>query len=76
MITTNSRIRGKKPSGIILPTIGHLTKNCRNKRPATGNNLQPVSITCNASGEKGNYANQCSKADNRATWEYTYQEAR
>ncbi|GJV23073.1 reverse transcriptase domain-containing protein [Tanacetum coccineum] len=50
----------------------HLTRNCRNKGPATRNNLQPVSITCNACGEKGHYANQCSKANNRATGEPTY----
>ncbi|GJS79917.1 reverse transcriptase domain-containing protein [Tanacetum coccineum] len=37
--------------------VGHLTRNCRNKRPTTGNNLQPVSVTCNAYGEKGHYAN-------------------
>ncbi|GJU86790.1 reverse transcriptase domain-containing protein [Tanacetum coccineum] len=41
--------------------VGHLTRNCRNKRPTTGNNLQPVSVTCNACGEKGHYANQCSE---------------
>ncbi|GJT65787.1 reverse transcriptase domain-containing protein [Tanacetum coccineum] len=52
--------------------IGHLTRNCRNKRPNTGNNLQLVSVTCNACGEKGHYANQCSKANNRATGEPTY----
>ncbi|GJZ21049.1 reverse transcriptase domain-containing protein [Tanacetum coccineum] len=52
--------------------VGHLTRNCRNKRPTTGNNLQPVSVTCNACGEKGHYANQCSKASNRATGEPTY----
>ncbi|GJS86437.1 putative reverse transcriptase domain-containing protein [Tanacetum coccineum] len=39
-----------------------LTKNNRyagsfpvNKGPATGSNLQPVSVTCHASGEKGHY---------------------
>ncbi|GKA71108.1 reverse transcriptase domain-containing protein [Tanacetum coccineum] len=47
--------------------VGHLTKNCRNKRPATRNNLQSVPITCNVCGEKGHYANWCSKANNRAT---------
>ncbi|GJS41106.1 reverse transcriptase domain-containing protein [Tanacetum coccineum] len=52
--------------------VRHLTRNCRNKRPTTRNNLQPVSVTCNACGEKGHYANQCSKANNRATWEPTY----
>ncbi|GJT01507.1 reverse transcriptase domain-containing protein [Tanacetum coccineum] len=52
--------------------VGHLTRNYRNKRPTTGNNLQPVSVTCNACGEKGHYANQCSKANNKATGEPTY----
>ncbi|GJS52655.1 putative reverse transcriptase domain-containing protein [Tanacetum coccineum] len=37
--------------------VGHLTKNCRNKRPATGSNLLPVTVTCHACGEKGHYAN-------------------
>ncbi|GJW85185.1 reverse transcriptase domain-containing protein [Tanacetum coccineum] len=46
--------------------IGHLTKNCRNKRPTTRNNLQTISVTCNACGKKGHYANQYSKANNRA----------
>ncbi|GJX49178.1 reverse transcriptase domain-containing protein [Tanacetum coccineum] len=50
--------------------IGHLTKNCR--RPATGNNLQTVSITYKACGKKGHYANHCSKANNRATGKHTY----
>ncbi|GJX05168.1 reverse transcriptase domain-containing protein [Tanacetum coccineum] len=49
--------------------IGHLTKNCR--RPATGNNQQTVSITCNASGKKAHYANRCSKSNNRATGKHT-----
>ncbi|GJS86099.1 reverse transcriptase domain-containing protein [Tanacetum coccineum] len=30
--------------------IGHLTKNCR--RPTTRNNLQTISVTCNACGKK------------------------
>nr|GEX97245.1 hypothetical protein [Tanacetum cinerariifolium] len=67
MITTSSRIRSKKPSRLMLPPIGHLTKNCRNKRLVIRNNLRPVPVTCNACGEKGHYANQCSKANNRAT---------
>ncbi|GJR41265.1 putative reverse transcriptase domain-containing protein [Tanacetum coccineum] len=46
--------------------VGHLTRNCRNKGPATGSNLQPVSMTCHARGEKGNYKNQCLKANNSA----------
>nr|GEU95304.1 hypothetical protein [Tanacetum cinerariifolium] len=32
--------------------VGHLTKNCINKRPVIGNNLRPVCVTCNACGEK------------------------
>nr|GEX78016.1 hypothetical protein [Tanacetum cinerariifolium] len=51
--------------------VGHLTKNCRNKRPVVGNNLRPVPVTCNACGEKGHYANQCSKVNNRATIKHT-----
>ncbi|GKA95111.1 reverse transcriptase domain-containing protein [Tanacetum coccineum] len=51
-------------------TANGYTGNCplceRNKRPATRNNLQSVSITCNVCGKKGHYANQCSKANNRA----------
>ncbi|GJV10823.1 putative reverse transcriptase domain-containing protein [Tanacetum coccineum] len=43
-----------------------LTRNYRNKGPATGSNLQPVSVTCHACGEKGHYRNQCSKANNNA----------
>ncbi|GJY66589.1 putative reverse transcriptase domain-containing protein [Tanacetum coccineum] len=39
--------------------VGHLTKNCRNKGPATGSNLLPVIVTCHVCGEKGHYANQC-----------------
>ncbi|GKA07420.1 reverse transcriptase domain-containing protein [Tanacetum coccineum] len=41
--------------------VGHLTTNCRNKGPATGSNLLPVTVTYHACGEKGNYANQCRK---------------
>nr|GEY85505.1 reverse transcriptase domain-containing protein [Tanacetum cinerariifolium] len=43
--------------------IGHLTKNCRNKGPATGSNLQPVSVICHACREKGHYQSQCSKTN-------------
>ncbi|GJX97207.1 putative reverse transcriptase domain-containing protein [Tanacetum coccineum] len=46
--------------------VGHLTRNCRNKGPATRSNLQPVSVTCHACGEKGHYRNQCPKANNNA----------
>ncbi|GJZ95552.1 putative reverse transcriptase domain-containing protein [Tanacetum coccineum] len=68
MITTNSIIEDKKPSELTLPpqlkTVGHQTRNCRNKGPATGSNLQPVSVTCHACGEKGHYKNQCPKVNN------------
>ncbi|GKA96921.1 putative reverse transcriptase domain-containing protein [Tanacetum coccineum] len=46
--------------------VGHQTRNCKNKGPATRSNLQPVSITCHACGEKGHYRNQCPKANNSA----------
>ncbi|GJW03642.1 putative reverse transcriptase domain-containing protein, partial [Tanacetum coccineum] len=49
-----------------LKIVGHLTRNCRNKGPATGSNLQPISITCHACGEKGHYRNQCLKANYNA----------
>ncbi|GKC23714.1 putative reverse transcriptase domain-containing protein, partial [Tanacetum coccineum] len=62
--------RDRKPSGLMLATptennwVGHLTKNCRNKRPATGSNLLPVTVTCHTCGEKGHYENQCRKTTN------------
>ncbi|GJZ21471.1 putative reverse transcriptase domain-containing protein [Tanacetum coccineum] len=34
-----------------------------NKGPATGSNLQPVSVICHACGEKGHYQTQCSKTN-------------
>ncbi|GKA75252.1 putative reverse transcriptase domain-containing protein [Tanacetum coccineum] len=70
MITTNRRIEDKKPLGLMLSpqlkTVGYLTRNCKNKGPATRSNLQPISITCHAYGEKGHYKNQCPKANNNA----------
>nr|GEW33690.1 putative reverse transcriptase domain-containing protein [Tanacetum cinerariifolium] len=53
-------------SGILetVPCVGHMTKNYINKRPATGSNLLPVTVTCHACGEKGLYANQCQKTTN------------
>nr|GFA74370.1 reverse transcriptase domain-containing protein [Tanacetum cinerariifolium] len=35
----------------------------QNKGPATGSNLQPVSVICHACGEKGHYRSQCSKTN-------------
>ncbi|GJT44290.1 putative reverse transcriptase domain-containing protein [Tanacetum coccineum] len=46
--------------------VGHQTRNYKNKGPATGSNLQPVSVTCYACGEKGHYRNQCPKANKGA----------
>ncbi|GJU17288.1 putative reverse transcriptase domain-containing protein [Tanacetum coccineum] len=48
----------------LMDQVGHLTKNCRNKGPATRSNLLPVTVTCHACGEKGHYANQCRKTTN------------
>ncbi|GKD81868.1 reverse transcriptase domain-containing protein, partial [Tanacetum coccineum] len=48
----------------ICNKVGHLTKNCKNKGPATGSNLLPVTVTCHACGENGHYANQCRKTTN------------
>ncbi|GJR89493.1 putative reverse transcriptase domain-containing protein [Tanacetum coccineum] len=45
----------------LMDQVLHLTKNCRNKGPATGSNLLPVTVTCHACGEKGHYANQRQK---------------
>nr|GEV04975.1 putative reverse transcriptase domain-containing protein [Tanacetum cinerariifolium] len=45
----------------VFNKVGHLTKNCRNKGPTTGSNLQPVSVNCHAYGEKGHNQIQCSK---------------
>ncbi|GJT65327.1 reverse transcriptase domain-containing protein [Tanacetum coccineum] len=60
---------GSRPCTVKCQTcnkVGHLTRNCRNKGPATRSNLQPVSVTCHACGEKGHYRSQCSRANNNA----------
>ncbi|GKE76433.1 hypothetical protein Tco_1542553, partial [Tanacetum coccineum] len=44
--------------------VVHLTKNIKNKGPATGSNLLLVTVTCHARGEKGYYTNQCRKTTN------------
>nr|GFA52505.1 retrotransposon protein, putative, Ty3-gypsy subclass [Tanacetum cinerariifolium] len=44
--------------------VDHISKNYRNKVPATRSNLLPVIVTCHACGEKGHYANQCRKTTN------------
>nr|GFB61521.1 hypothetical protein [Tanacetum cinerariifolium] len=67
MITANNKTKDKKLSGLMLPpqlrTVGILeTVPC--KRPATGSNLLPVTVTCHAYREKGHYENQCRKTTN------------
>ncbi|GJR88947.1 reverse transcriptase domain-containing protein [Tanacetum coccineum] len=47
----------------ICNKVGHLTKNCRNKKPATRSNQLPVTVICHACGEKGHYTNQCRKTN-------------
>nr|GEX61803.1 putative reverse transcriptase domain-containing protein [Tanacetum cinerariifolium] len=67
MITTNSRIKGLcTVKWHTCNKVGHQTNNCKNKGPATGRNLLPVSVTCHACGEKGHYKKQCTKANNSA----------
>ncbi|GJT47736.1 hypothetical protein Tco_0973893, partial [Tanacetum coccineum] len=39
----------------VTPTENN--RNCKNKGPATGSNLQPVFVACYACGEKGHYKN-------------------
>nr|GEY24037.1 reverse transcriptase domain-containing protein [Tanacetum cinerariifolium] len=46
--------------------IATLIENSGSKGPATRSNLQPVSMTCHACKEKGNYKSQCPKANNNA----------
>ncbi|GJU88545.1 putative reverse transcriptase domain-containing protein [Tanacetum coccineum] len=46
--------------------VGHLPRNYRNKGPANGSNLQPVSVTCHVCEEKGHYKSQCSRANNNS----------
>ncbi|GKE79480.1 reverse transcriptase domain-containing protein, partial [Tanacetum coccineum] len=43
--------------------MGHLSKNCRSKKPATGSNQLPMTVVCHACGEKGHYTNQCRKTN-------------
>ncbi|GJX52947.1 putative reverse transcriptase domain-containing protein [Tanacetum coccineum] len=47
----------------ICNKVGHLSKNCRNKKPATRSNQLPVTVVCHACGEKGHYTNQCRKTN-------------
>nr|GEU48850.1 putative reverse transcriptase domain-containing protein [Tanacetum cinerariifolium] len=71
IITNHNRTEDKKPSGPCTvkcntcKKVGHMTRNCINKGPATGSNLLPVIVTCHAYEEKGHYANQCQKTTNK-----------
>ncbi|GJW88993.1 putative reverse transcriptase domain-containing protein [Tanacetum coccineum] len=47
----------------ICNKVGHLSKNCQNKKPATRSNQLPVTVVCHACGEKGHYTNQCRKTN-------------
>ncbi|GKD91852.1 putative reverse transcriptase domain-containing protein [Tanacetum coccineum] len=65
----NPEVNGSGPCTVKCQTcnkVGHLTRNCRNKEPATGSNLQLVFVTCHACEEKGYYKIQCSRANNNA----------
>ncbi|GKB25672.1 reverse transcriptase domain-containing protein [Tanacetum coccineum] len=66
-ITNYNKIEVKKLLELMLllyqKIVGHLSKNCRNKKPATGSNQIPVTVVCHACGEKGHYTNQCRKTN-------------
>ncbi|GKB04811.1 putative reverse transcriptase domain-containing protein [Tanacetum coccineum] len=47
----------------ICNKVGHLSKNCQSKKPATGSNQLPVTVVCHACGEKGHYINHCRKTN-------------
>ncbi|GKB53061.1 reverse transcriptase domain-containing protein [Tanacetum coccineum] len=47
----------------LMDQVGHLNKNCKNKKPATGSNQLPVTIVCHAYGEEEHYKNQCRKTN-------------
>nr|GEV22028.1 putative ribonuclease H-like domain-containing protein [Tanacetum cinerariifolium] len=52
--------------------VGHLTKNCNNKGPATGSNLLPVTVTCHACGGKRELCKSCRKTTNNNAQERSY----
>nr|GEU72038.1 hypothetical protein [Tanacetum cinerariifolium] len=67
-ITQRSMDQNKRQEtfGAYAATSTENIRNCKNKGPATRINLQPVSVTCHACGEKGHFKIQCSKANNSA----------
>nr|GEW34476.1 reverse transcriptase domain-containing protein [Tanacetum cinerariifolium] len=58
--------RRQKTVRAYAATLTKSNRNCKNKVPVTGSNLQPVSITCHACGEKGHFKSQCSNTNNSA----------
>nr|GEV66168.1 reverse transcriptase domain-containing protein [Tanacetum cinerariifolium] len=48
----------------LVDQVGHMTRNYRNKGPAIGSNLLPMTVTCHVCEEKGHYANQFRKTTN------------
>ncbi|GJW45710.1 putative reverse transcriptase domain-containing protein [Tanacetum coccineum] len=67
IIINYNKTKGKKLLELMLllylETIGHLTKNYQNKKPATRSNQLPVTVVYHAYGEKGHYTNQCRKTN-------------
>ncbi|GKD73099.1 putative reverse transcriptase domain-containing protein, partial [Tanacetum coccineum] len=63
----NNKTEGKKlvePMMLLhQKMVGHLSKNCRSKKPTTGSNQLPVIVVCHACVEKGHYTNQCRKTN-------------
>ncbi|GKB75380.1 reverse transcriptase domain-containing protein [Tanacetum coccineum] len=75
MITTNNIIEG--PCTVKCQTcnkVGHQTRNCKNKGPTTGSNMQPVSVTCHACGEKRTLQKSVPKSKQQCPWESIHAE--
>ncbi|GJS35181.1 reverse transcriptase domain-containing protein [Tanacetum coccineum] len=54
----------------ICNKVGHLSKNCRNKKPATGSNQLPVTVVCHACGELVNNIDINQKRREQRTLDY------
>nr|GEZ48003.1 reverse transcriptase domain-containing protein [Tanacetum cinerariifolium] len=63
--STEGNVTALKPQ-TLKEAITITQRNYKNKGPATRSNLQPVSVTCHACGEKEHYRNQYPKANNSA----------
>ncbi|GJS51092.1 putative reverse transcriptase domain-containing protein [Tanacetum coccineum] len=66
MITANSRIKDRKPSGLMLPPQLKTVGTAKTKDQPHKAISKPVLVICHACGEKGHYNYQCSKANNSA----------